>query len=156
MRSFSFFFSIFPFLFFFSCMLFSKLFWGSVFLYLLWVSAFSFLQTCSFISAQLLKHLRVLYPFRTEIFCSLINFRKLIFSALWTDQSLFFHSTLQKHRITELSGFKGSSGDHPRSHTGSPTAGYTGTRSGGFCVSPERETSQPPWEACSSALLPST
>ena len=44
---------------------------------------------------------------------------------------------------------------NPPAEAGSPTAGYTGPCPGGSWISPEKETPQPPWAACSSAPSPS-
>ena len=43
----------------------------------------------------------------------------------------------------------------PPAEAGSPTAVCTGPCPGGSGISPEQETPQPPWAACSSALSPS-
>jgi len=60
----------------------------------------------------------------------------------------------QNHRITECSGLEGTSVGHPvqpPAQAGSPRAGCTGPRPGGAGISPEKETPQPPWAACSRA-----
>jgi len=44
---------------------------------------------------------------------------------------------------------------NPPAEAGSPTAGCTGPCPGGSWISPERETPQRPWAACSSAPSPS-
>ena len=44
---------------------------------------------------------------------------------------------------------------NPPAKAGSPTAGCTGPCPGGAGISPEKETPQPPWAACSSAPSPS-
>jgi len=49
----------------------------------------------------------------------------------------------------------GSSSPTPPAEAGSPTAGCTGPCPGRSWISPEKETPQPPWVACSSALSPS-
>ena len=62
------------------------------------------------------------------------------------------------YRITECSGLEGISMGHlvhPPAEAGSPTAGFTGLCPGGSWISPEKETPQPPWAACSSAPSPS-
>ena len=62
------------------------------------------------------------------------------------------------HRITECSGLEGTSVCHPvqpPAEAGSPRAGCTGPCPGRSWISPEKETPQPPWAACSRALSPS-
>ena len=65
------------------------------------------------------------------------------------------------HRITEPQNVRGWKGPlwvtptNPPAEAGSPRAGCTGPRPGGAGISPEKETPQPPWAACSSALSPS-
>ena len=49
----------------------------------------------------------------------------------------------------------GSSTPTPPTEAGSPRAGCTGPCPGGSWISPEKETPQPPWAACSSAPSPS-
>jgi len=44
---------------------------------------------------------------------------------------------------------------NPPAEGGSPRAGCTAPRPGGAGISPEKETPQPPWAACSRALSPS-
>ena len=67
--------------------------------------------------------------------------------------NLVFFFFLELHRITEWSGLEGTSVGHPVQlpvEAGSPRAGGTGPHPGGSWVSPEKETPQPPWAACSS------
>ena len=66
--------------------------------------------------------------------------------------------TLQNHRITEWSGLEETSVGHPAqppAQAGSPTADCRGPCPGGSGISPEKETPQPLWAACSSAPSPS-
>ena len=64
-------------------------------------------------------------------------------------------------RITESQNARGWKGplwvtqSSPPAEAGSPTAGCTGPCPGGAWISPEKETPQPPWVACSSAPSPS-
>jgi len=58
----------------------------------------------------------------------------------------------QNCRITEWWGLEGTSVGHPAqppAQAGSPRTGCTGPRPGGAGISPEKETPQPPWAACS-------
>ena len=65
------------------------------------------------------------------------------------------------HRITESQNGKclkrplGIIWSNPPAKAGSPRAGCTGHRPGGFGTSPQKETPQPPWAACSRAPSPS-
>ena len=62
------------------------------------------------------------------------------------------------HRITECLGLEGTSVGHPvqpPAKAGSPRADCTGPRPGGSWISPEKETPQTPWAACSRAPSPS-
>ena len=62
------------------------------------------------------------------------------------------------HRITECSGLAGRSVGHPAqtpAQAGSPRAGCTGPWPGGVWISPEKETTQPPWAAWARAPSPS-
>ena len=64
----------------------------------------------------------------------------------------------QNHRIRECQGLEGTSVGHPPqppAQAGSPRAGCTGPCPGGSGISPEKETPQPPWAACSRAPSPS-
>jgi len=63
----------------------------------------------------------------------------------------------RRMRITESQGLEGISGDHRVQPLLKqfPTAGHTGKYPDGSWVSSEKETSQPLWAACSSALSPS-
>ena len=67
----------------------------------------------------------------------------------------------QNHRTTESQNSRGWKGplwvtqSNPPAQAGSPRAGCTGPWSGGSWISPEKETPQPPWAACSSAPSPS-
>ena len=68
---------------------------------------------------------------------------------------------LQNHRITETQNGRGWKGPlwvikskHP-DEAGSPTAGCIGPRPGGSWISPEKESTQPLWGACSRAPSPS-
>ena len=57
------------------------------------------------------------------------------------------------YRIPAWSGLAGPSVGHPAqppAQAGSPRAGCTAPRPGGAGISPEKETPQPPWAACSS------
>ena len=68
-----------------------------------------------------------------------------------------FHVSLQG-RITAWSGLEGTSVGHPvqpPAQAGSPRAGCTGPCPGGFWISPEKETPQPPWAAWARAPSPS-
>ena len=72
-----------------------------------------------------------------------------------------FAVSLPFHRITESQNSRGWKGplwvikSNPPAEAGSPTAGCTGPCPGRFWISPEKETPQPPWAACSSAPSPS-
>jgi len=65
------------------------------------------------------------------------------------------------HRITESQNVRGWKGplwviqSNPPAQAGSPTAGCRGPCPGRSWISPEKETPQPPWAACSSAPSPS-
>ena len=60
----------------------------------------------------------------------------------------------QNHRIVGVGrDLCGSSSPIPPAEAGSPTAGCTGPCPGGSGISPEKETPQPPWAACSSAPM---
>ena len=67
---------------------------------------------------------------------------------------------VKNHRITESQNGRGWKGplwitqSNPPAEVGSPTAGCIGPCPGGSWISPEKETPQPPWAACSSALSP--
>ena len=65
---------------------------------------------------------------------------------------------VRAYRITAWSGLEGTSVGllvQPPAKAGSPTAGCTGSCAGGSWISPEKETPQPPWAACSRAPSPS-
>ena len=71
---------------------------------------------------------------------------------------VFFSLKNGFHRITECSGLAGTSVGHlvqPPAEAGSPRAGCTAPRPGRSGISPEKETPQPPWAACSRAPSPS-
>ena len=62
------------------------------------------------------------------------------------------------HRTTAQQGLAGPSVGHPAqppAQAGSPGAGCTAPHPGRLWISPEKETPQPLWVACSSALSPS-
>ena len=73
----------------------------------------------------------------------------------WLD--IFFSQTTQSqnHRMVGVGrDLCGSSSPTP-AKAGTPTTGCTGPCPGGFWISPEKETPQPPWAACSRAPSPS-
>ena len=83
------------------------------------------------------------------------NFRRKSYPVIQRRKSLPLPSL--SHRITQNGrGWKGPQEIKYNlpAKAGSPRAGCTGPRPGGFSISPEKDTPQPLWAACSSALSP--